>query len=202
MKLTGTNLTCERGERRVFSRLDFTVGTGELLVLKGPNGTGKTSLIRLIAGLIEPAEGELALEGGHTDLTLGQQCHLVAHLNAIKPTLTVHENLAFWSGFLGGGDVEPALTTFGLADLSGLSAALLSAGQQRRLNLARLALAPRPLWLLDEPTVGLDTASTERLVSLMQHHMGAGGMIVAATHIDLGMAATRELDFAALGGRA
>ena len=201
MKLTGTNLTCERGERCVFTGLDFAVGAGELLVFKGPNGTGKTSLIRLIAGLIEPVEGTLVLKGGHADLAIGQQCHLVAHLNAIKPALTVDENLSFWSGFLGGGDVKIALDTFGLADLSGFSAALLSAGQQRRLNLARLALAPRPLWLLDEPTVGLDTASTERLVNLMHNHLASGGLIIAATHIDLGISATRELDFTGFGDR-
>ena len=198
MKLAGENLSCERGERVVFTGVSFEVGAGELLILKGPNGAGKTSLLRLVAGLNEPVAGTIALEDGHDDLTIGQQSHFVAHQNAMKPALSVSENLEFWSGFLGGGDLTAALDAFGLSPLATYSTALLSAGQLRRLNLARLRLIPRPLWLLDEPTVGLDAESSGRLRDLMAHHLSEGGLIVAATHIDLGMARASVFDFSEL----
>ena len=199
MKLVAENLTCERGERIVFRGIDFSVAAGEMLILKGPNGAGKTSLLRLIAGLVEPADGRLELEGGHAELSIGQQCHLVAHQNAVKPTLTVRENLEFWSGFLGGGQVDQALEAFNLTALESYATALLSAGQLRRLTLSRLLVIPRVLWLLDEPTVGLDTNSTGALRNTMQDQLDRGGMIIAATHIDLGMKQARTLDFANLG---
>ena len=198
MKLVGENLSCERGERVVFTGVSFAVAAGQLLVLKGSNGAGKTSLLRLVAGLNEPVAGTIVLDGGHADLTIGQQSHFVAHQNAMKPALSVSENLEFWSGFLGGGDISPALDAFGLSPLASYSTALLSAGQLRRLNLARLRLVTRPLWLLDEPTVGLDTESTARLQDLMAHHLSEGGLIVAATHIDLGMTDAAVFDFSDL----
>ncbi len=198
MKLVGEDLACERGERLVFRGASFAVNAGEMLVLRGPNGAGKTSLLRLIAGLIEPVAGQLDLAGGHKDLAIGQQSHLVAHQNASKSALTVAENLEFWSGFLGGGNLPAALQAFNLTPLANYAAALLSAGQLRRLSLSRLELVTRPLWLLDEPTVGLDTSSTELLHSLMQRHLGRGGLIVAATHVDLGMKGAMRFDFADL----
>ena len=201
MKLTGTRLACERGERIVFTDLSFAVAAGELLVLRGPNGAGKTSLLRMIAGLNEPTEGNFELDGGHHDLAIGQQCHFIAHQNAIKPTLTVRENLEFWSGFLAGGSVGDALDAFNLTPLANYSAALLSAGQSRRLSLCRLQVVPRVIWLLDEPTVGLDDASTANLRALMQAHLDHGGMIIATTHVDLGLPATTTFDFATLGAR-
>ena len=201
MKLVGENLTCERGERVVFKGLDFSVDAGELLVLKGPNGAGKTSLLRLIAGLIEPANGHIALDGGQPDLSIGQQSHLVAHQSAVKPSLTVRENLSFWSDFLGGGDIEASLDAFALRPLADFSAALLSAGQLRRLTLSRLGLVPRVLWLLDEPTVGLDANSTDSLRAAMQAQLERGGMIIATTHVDLGMRKARTFDFADLEAR-
>ena len=198
MKLVADNLTCERGGRIVFAGLGLCLEAGQFLLLKGPNGSGKTSLLRLIAGFAEPAGGTLRLEGGHHDLTLGQHCHLVQHQDAVKSALTVEENLAFWAGFLGGGDIEAALAAFALDHLRATSAAFLSAGQRRRLALSRLALVARPLWLLDEPSVGLDTASLERLKALISGQVAQGGMVIASTHVDIGVQATAELDLADL----
>lgn len=199
MRLIGDKLVCERGGRQVFAGLDFTAGSGELLVLRGPNGAGKTSLLRMIAGLNEPVSGRLQLEGGNAELAIGQHCHFIAHQDALKPALTVAENLAFWGDFLGGGDVAGALSAFNLAPLAQFQAALLSAGQKRRLALSRLALIPRPVWLLDEPTVGLDQASQERLLALISAHLADGGLIIAATHVDIGIKPHRLFDFEGIG---
>jgi heme exporter protein A len=186
MQLTAKNLTCERGGRTVFRDVSFGLSDGQLMQLTGPNGSGKSSLLRLIAGLNEAAAGTMALEGGHADLTIGQHAHYIAHQEAVKTALTVHENLAFWLGFMGGASVEDALAAFDLTRLSSYPAGLLSAGQKRRLALARLILIPRALWLLDEPTVGLDSASLAKLVGVMSAHLEKGGMIIAATHVPLG----------------
>jgi len=194
MQLTATGLRCERGGRTVFRGVSLTLGSGELMQLTGPNGSGKSSLLRLIAGLNEAMEGSLTLDGGEPDLGIGQQAHYIAHQEAVKTALSVEENLAFWRDFLGGGDVEVALEAFDLARLSAFPAGLLSAGQKRRLALARLALVPRVLWLLDEPTVGLDTASQSRLAGIMRDHAEQGGMIIAATHVPLGLEPTARLD--------
>jgi heme exporter protein A len=198
MELVADNLACERGGRTVFEGLGFRLAAGRLLLLKGPNGSGKTSLLRLIAGLAEPAAGRIALEGGHPDLALGQQCHLVQHQDAVKSALTVTENLAFWAGFLGGGDVDKALSSFALLPLRHTAGALLSAGQRRRLALSRLELVARPLWLLDEPSVGLDAASLERLKALIGTQLERGGLVVASTHVDMGVAADAEIDLGRL----
>ena len=162
--------------------------------LTGPNGAGKSSLLRLIAGLNEAAAGTLVLAGGDSDLAIGQQAHYIAHQEAVKTALTVEENLAFWRDFLGGGSLEAALEAFALSRFASFQAGLLSAGQKRRLALARLALITRRLWLLDEPTVGLDTASLARLVAVMSAHLDRGGMIIAATHVPLGRDPDLRLD--------
>jgi heme exporter protein A len=198
MRLIGEQLACRRGERTVFAGLDFELEGGGSLILRGSNGSGKTSLLRMIAGFIEPASGRLALEGGAPDLTIGQQCHLVAHQDAVKHALTVRENLGFWGDVLGAGNVEAALVAFDLSAIAGLPAGILSAGQKRRLALSRLALSHRPLWLLDEPTVGLDSASRDRLAGLMTEHLAGDGLIVVATHVDLGLEAGRSIDLGAL----
>ncbi len=197
MLLTATNLTCERGGRVVFRGVSLSLKPGELMQLTGPNGSGKSSLLRLIAGLNEPASGTLLIEGGDGDLSIGQRAHYIAHQEAVKSALSVHENLAFWRDFMGGGDVDVALAAFDLTRLSSYPAGLLSAGQKRRLALARLVLVPRVLWLLDEPTVGLDAASLERLVNVMAGHLSEGGMIIAATHVPLGREPEQRLE---LGG--
>ena len=197
MQLTGDNLTCERGGRIVFRDVSFAVGVGELLELTGPNGSGKSSLLRMIAGLNEPGDGKLTLDGGDSELTIGQQAHLIAHQEAVKAALTVAENIDFWAAFLGGGDAARALASFGLTRLAAYPAGLLSAGQKRRLALARLVAVRRALWLLDEPTAGLDAASQGQLVDVMAAHLAAGGLIIAATHVPLGRESARRLD---LGG--
>ena len=199
MRLHATNLTCERGGRTVFRDVSLSLKAGELMQLTGPNGSGKSSLLRLIAGLNEPTTGSLSLEGGGVDLSIGQQSHYIAHQEAVKTALSVAENLTFWRGFMGGGDVDAALTAFDLMRLSTYPAGLLSAGQKRRLALARLVLVPRLLWLLDEPTVGLDAASLQRLVKVMTAQLDRGGMIIAATHVPLGREPDQRLG---LGGAA
>ncbi len=193
MQITAENLSCERGGRTVFSNQNFSLGSGEFLQLAGPNGSGKSSLLRLLANLSEPSIGKITLEGGSSDLTLGQQAHYIAHSDASKSALTVTENLVFWRDFLGGGDIQHALESVNLSALADYPVALLSAGQKRRLALARLALVPRVIWLLDEPSVGLDEASQKLLVALMSKHLKAGGLIVAATHVPLGLKPQKNL---------
>ncbi|MCA3560378.1 MAG: heme ABC exporter ATP-binding protein CcmA [Aestuariivirga sp.] len=197
MELNAQGLTCERGGRIVFRDLSLSLRPGRLMQLTGPNGSGKSSLLRLIAGLNESQTGSVTLAGGSEDLTLGQQAHYVAHQEPVKGALSVFENLAFWRDFFGGGDVDEALEAFDLSRLSAYPAGLLSAGQKRRLALARLVLVPRVLWLLDEPTVGLDTSSLARLVTVMAKQLDQGGMIIAATHVPLGREPDVRLDLGA-----
>src|SRR5271165_3030866 len=148
MELIGQNLACVRGGREVFSGLGFRVCAGEALVLTGPNGAGKSSLLRLIAGLLRPAAGRIALTGAEAELSVAEQTHYLGHQDALKPSLTVRENLQFWADFLGGGSASPtsALAAVGLEELADLPAGYMSAGQRRRLSLARLLAAPRRLW--------------------------------------------------------
>ena len=196
LKLEGRELACRRGGRLIFADLTFAVHGGEMLALRGPNGVGKTTLLRLIAGFLRPAAGTLELHGGAPDEPIAAQSHYVAHQNANKPQLTAEENLAFWCDFLGGDrtDIGPALAALDLEPLRHLPGAVLSAGQKRRLALARLLLARRPVWLLDEPTVGLDVDSVAALSAIMRRHLEEGGIIIASTHIDLGLSATRTLE--------
>ena len=198
MRITAENLSCERGGRTVFGNLNFTIGSGEFLQLTGPNGAGKSSLLRLLANLSDPSAGHVKLESGEAGLTLAQHSHYIAHTDASKSALTVTENLNFWRDFLGGGDINQALVAVNLNALADYPVALLSAGQKRRVGLARLVLVSRKVWLLDEPSVGLDEASQVLLVTMMRHHLTANGIIIATTHVDLGLKSDKNL---ALGGK-
>ncbi|MGY4283055.1 heme exporter protein A [Bradyrhizobium sp. LM2.7] len=194
MRLCGSGLTCVRGGREVFTGLDFDAAAGEAIAVVGRNGSGKTSLLRLIAGLLIPAGGTIALAGGDAELTLPEQCHYLGHRDALKPALSVAENLSFWADFLGGErfDAAESLAAVGLDHASDLPAAFLSAGQRRRLSLARLLTVCRPVWLLDEPTTALDIAGQDMFGGLMRDHLARGGLIIAATHAPLGIE-SREL---------
>ena len=194
MRLSGHGVRCVRGGREVFSGLDFETASGEALAVTGPNGSGKTSLLRLIAGLLTVASGSIDLTGGEKELTLPEQAHYLGHRDALKPALSVAENLSFWRDFLGGEafDGRESLTAVGLDHAAHLPAAFLSAGQRRRLSIARLLAVRRPVWLLDEPTSALDAAGQSLFAALMADHLARGGLIVAATHAPLGIT-TKEL---------
>jgi len=196
MRLSVSGLGCVRGHKDVFSDISFALNRGEALVLLGSNGAGKSSLLRIIAGLLRPAAGRIELEGGDAELTVPEQAHYLGHQDPFKPSLSVGENLAFWTRFLGTADESAdnaALDAVGLSALADLPAGYLSAGQRRRLSLARLIAAPRPIWLLDEPTSALDAAGQERLFLLMRGHLAGGGLVVAATHAPLGLVDPQEL---------
>jgi heme exporter protein A len=195
MRLSAVDLACHRGGRDVFTGVEFAVSDGEALIVTGRNGAGKSSLLRTIVGLVRLAAGTLSLDGGDPELTIAEQAHYLGHLDALKPSLSVEENLRFWAGFLGGGiaDLQGPLQAVGLDTLADLPAAYLSAGQRRRLSIARLLAVKRPLWILDEPTSTLDAAAQERLADLMRSHLASGGLIVAATHGPVGLDRTEEL---------
>jgi heme exporter protein A len=153
MELQAEALTCSRGGREVFRNVSFKVPAGEALIVTGRNGAGKSSLLRMIAGLVRIAAGRLSLNGGPAGTPIGEQAHYLSHQDAMKPSLTVAENLHFWTRFLGSrNDITPALELLDLAPLADLPAGYLSAGQRRRLSVARIVSVSRPVWLLDEPT--------------------------------------------------
>ncbi len=197
--LTGDDLCIERGGRLVLEGVAFSVSAGEALVVTGPNGAGKTTLLRAIAGFLKPVAGAFHLQGGDSERDLGQHCHYAGHLDAVKSRLSVTENLEFWASYLGGTStgVAKALMAFDLANLAEVPAAYLSAGQRRRLGLARLLSAERPIWLLDEPTVSLDEDSRHRFAELVRSHLASGGIAIAATHVDLGLTSVKTLRLSA-----
>jgi len=212
-EFSGADIHCIRGERIVFTALNFSVAAGGALLLSGPNGSGKSSLLRVMAGLLPAASGVLRRDGADIQDDPDAHrasLHYVGHLDAVKPVLSVTENLTFWAGMRSpsrdaADGVGAALDTFGLAALADMPARLLSAGQHRRLNLARLIASPATLWLLDEPTVALDAVSVRTMVGCIAAHRAEGGMVVLSTHIDLGIdaAATLALDaFAVAPGEA
>lgn len=185
--LTVEEASVFRGETLVLRDLSFSVATGGALVLAGPNGSGKSTLLRLLAGLVRPVAGRVLWDGRDALVDLAEHGRRVAylgHLDAIKPGLTAAENIRF-AAAASGGSILHALEAMRLAPLADIPARMLSAGQKRRLALSRLALSRAPLWLLDEPTLGLDAASVERFGGLLAEHRAAGGMVVAATHVPL-----------------
>jgi len=195
MRLSAVDLACRRGGRDVFAGIDFSLTAGQAVAVTGRNGAGKSSLLRIVAGVLRPAAGRLWLEGGDRELTIAEQAHYLGHQDAVKPSLTVIENLRFWAAFFGNGatKVEEAIESVGLGGIAALPAAYLSAGQRRRLSIARLLAVKRPIWLLDEPASTLDAAGRDRLAGLMQSHLAEGGLILAATHGPLGLNGAEEL---------
>ncbi len=200
LSLSAKGLACQRGGRTVFRDVEFTVESGEALIVTGANGAGKSSLLRLLAGLVDVAGGSLSFDGGADDAVLCEQAHYVGHLDALKAAMTVRQTLQFWSDFFGGdvAGADYALEAFNLAGLVDLPVAYLSAGQRRRLSLSRLLVSERPLWLLDEPGVALDVASLERLVGVIEAHQAQGGVVIATTHQVLNLAHSKLLELGSL----
>jgi heme exporter protein A len=204
MRLRGWDLTIERGGRRVIAGLSFEAPAGLGLIVTGPNGAGKTSLLRALAGFLPIEAGDFALDGGDSERTAGEQAHYLGHADGVKGALTAGENLAFAAAILGGDSSRPAqlaaLAALGLSHVIDFPARLLSAGQRRRVALARLLVAKRPLWLLDEPTTALDAAAQGALAAIMRTHLQGGGILVAAAHAPLGLERAQELRLGATEG--
>jgi len=197
MRLIAENLGGERGGETVFSNIGFALEKGEALIVTGPNGSGKSTLLRIVAGLLPAAGGKVLVEGGGEAFpTVALASHYLGHLNAMKTVLSVEENLGFWRAFQGepGLSVEEALETVALGGIGHLPFGYLSTGQRRRASIAKLLVSRRPVWLLDEPTAGLDKASEERFAGLMRGHLQDGGILVAATHLPLGLDGTKVLE--------
>lgn len=201
LTLRATGLSCGRGGMALTVDLSFAVTAGQCLLLRGPNGTGKTTLLLTLAGIVTPLAGTFALEG--SDSEAGPQFHYCGHRNAIKPRLSVAENLDFWARVNGmtGIATDAALAEVGLGELAGLDAGYLSAGQSRRLALARLLVTHRPLWLLDEPTASLDVEGHELVTRLLDRHLDMGGFAIAATHDPITLPDPARMETLALGAR-
>ena len=195
MRLGAENLGGERGGETVFSGVDFSLAGGEALAVTGPNGAGKSTLLRVVAGLLPATSGRIDFAGNEKFPDLADALHYLGHANALKPALTVDENLAFWQRLAGRPhlDVGEALTAVGLEDVRHLPFGYLSTGQKRRVAIARLLASYRPVWLLDEPTAGLDKASQARFAEVTRTHLDEGGIVVAATHMPLGLEGVGEL---------
>jgi heme exporter protein A len=194
LRIDVENLACRRSGRLVFEGLSFSLSEGQALLVTGRNGAGKSSLLGLLSGELRPEDGQIRTDG-LGERTLAEALHLVGHRDALKGALTAKENLSFARDLLGDPALTPAeaLETIGLGHAAPLPVAYLSAGQRRRVALARLLVTRRPLWLLDEPTAALDAAAQETLFGLMRKHLAEGGLIVAATHADLPIEGAREL---------
>lgn len=196
MRLIVDRLSGERGGEPVFSDISFDLAEGDGLVVTGPNGSGKSTLLRVVAGLLPASGGVIRLEGGGEEWpTVSASCHYLGHQNAMKTALSVEENLAFWQTFCGEPHlaIPEALAMIGLPDIGHLPYGYLSTGQKRRVSIAKLLVSYRPVWLLDEPTAGLDAASEKQFASLMAAHLEDGGIVVAATHVPIGLEGAGEL---------
>jgi heme exporter protein A len=201
MRLTAEGLSARRGEDLIFTNVSFTLDEGQALLLTGRNGSGKSTLLRVIAGLLRPESGTVRLAGpeDREPRPVRELSHYLGHRNAMKQELSVAENLGFWQSFLGdsvggtGLNVEEAAHAVGLAGISHLPFGYLSAGQQRRFAMAKLLVAYRPLWLLDEPTAALDSSADVMFAGLVKNHLARGGMAIAATHQPLGLEGAQQL---------
>lgn len=190
--LSANDLACIRGSRLVFRELNFALSSGRALAIEGPNGAGKTSLLRMIAGFLTPAAGIVSLRTNGASIEDGEErgkfCGWIGHHDGVKPQLSVAENLKFFAALYGAEmPVESVLSDVGLARLATLPGQYLSAGQKRRLALARLKLSNRPLWLMDEPLAALDAAGKKLAAGMISAHCATGGMVIAATHEPLGI---------------
>jgi heme exporter protein A len=202
MRLRAWDMAIERGGRRLFEGLSFEAEQGSALIVTGPNGAGKSSLLRALCGFLPVQAGGFALESGDPERTVGEQAHYLGHADALKGALSAGENLAFWAGALGGDcsreACRAALARVGLSHVIDFSARALSAGQKRRVALARLLVAGRPVWLLDEPTTALDAGAQAAFAAIMQDYLSDGGIVVAATHAPLGLTGAQELRLGAV----
>ncbi len=193
LTLYGHSISCIRGERRLFKDITFKVESGEALVVTGPNGAGKSSLLRIVAGLLRPSKGNIKLDGLTEDESFFTKMHYLGHQNGLRDPLTPHENLVFLSSLLSTGttadNIKTALDTVGALPFSNLPTGVLSAGQKRRIALAGLLVCNRPVWILDEPTSALDTAAQNTFAKLIEAHCAKGGIVMAATHLPLGIRA-------------
>lgn len=208
MLLTAENLAVRRGEDLIFMNVSFKLSSGQAMLLTGPNGSGKSTLLRVIAGLLRPEAGSVTIagEGLETDVRASEASHYLGHRNAMKQDLSVFENLNFWKIFLGDFDggssltIEEAAEAVGLASIAHLPFGYLSAGQQRRFAMAKLLVAWRPIWILDEPTAALDASADLMFTGLVKTHLEKGGMAVAATHQPLGLDHAQELRMTGFAG--
>jgi heme exporter protein A len=182
-------LAGRRGEALLFAELALRLAPGEIAELRGPNGAGKTTLLLIVAGIVTPEAGRVSILGGDPEDRTATDIGLIGHRAAVKARLTVRENLKFWGAINGGGaeGVDSSLETVGLLPIAGLEAGYLSAGQTRRLALARLLVAERPIWLMDEPIAALDAAGEALVARLIDTHLDRGGLVLAATHHELGL---------------
>ena len=186
MTLRVVELACARGPAQILAGVTFAVAPGQALILRGPNGAGKTTLLRTLAGLTPPLAGRIEADP--------DAIAYAAHADGLKAQLSVRENLVFWAGVFGTRDIGPAVAAFHLGPLLDRRAGEMSAGQKRRLSLARLLVTGRPIWCLDEPTVSLDAENVVRFASAVTAHLGRGGAAIIATHIDLGLPTAQTLD--------
>ncbi len=205
--IAAKGLRVDRGGRAIIRGVDFEMRAGEALLVLGRNGAGKSTLLRALAGFLPLREGEIRLNGVADEAPLAEQAHYVGHADGLKAALTALENLEFWARMLNGAagaglSPEGALEKVGLARVGDFPVAYLSAGQKRRVALARLFVAPRPIWLLDEPATALDAGSQQTFAEAMAAHRAGGGFIVAATHAPLGLIDARELRLDAAKPRA
>ncbi|MBP2562749.1 heme exporter protein A [Neorhizobium galegae] len=208
MRLLAENLGARRGEDLIFTDISFALGAGESLVLTGRNGSGKSTLLRVVAGLLHPETGRVTWvsESAESGMRAAEACHYLGHRNAMKAELSVFENLSFWKEFFGdvegGKGISPgeAAETVGLGGIIHLPFGYLSAGQQRRMAFAKLLVAYRPVWILDEPTAALDVNAESIFTALINAHLSGGGIVLAATHQPLGLENARELKMAGFAG--